>query len=276
MFAKALLPGDEELGKKDDDHKYKPARRSGWAIWNHAFRWRRRRTLLALAGLFVVYYYLSHGGADEYREVLDRQPRYPLGRPSTNVYQAPQTQNYDDDDDGPTGPPPGIHQPKHGESPPHVYTGDIRFYRLAASLRASSSMSEGYEKINRNVLFAMSSLRSVATLLPMACEMSQWNRNHVHVAFMGREDIPVKDLIDINGIDQEKCRVVWHDARPDYTEYVLPLLRLLVGGSSSWCFANSAGSMQDLYLSDLRIQMTNTSSAGIATTRVLSLRSLVP
>ncbi|KAE8828717.1 hypothetical protein PTNB73_06153 [Pyrenophora teres f. teres] len=219
MFAKALLPGDEELGKKDDDHKYRPVRRSGWAIWNHAFRWRRRRTLLALAGLFVVYYYLFNGVSHEYGEVFEGNSRYPLGRPISTVYEKPQTYNNPDDDDEPTGPPPGMHHPKHGESPPRVYGGDVRFYRLATSLRATSSSSEGYENINRNILFAMSSLKSVATLLPMVCEMSQWNRNFVHVAFMGREDIPVKDLIQINGIDREKCQVVWHDARPDYTEY---------------------------------------------------------
>lgn len=54
----------------------------------------------------------------------------------------------------------------------------------------------------------------------MVCEMSQWNRNHVHAAFMGREDIPVDDLLEINGIDKVKCPAVWHDARPDYMEYV--------------------------------------------------------
>ena len=37
---------------------------------------------------------------------------------------------------------------------------------------------------------------------------------------MGREDIPVDDLLEINGIDKVKCPAVWHDARPDYMEYV--------------------------------------------------------
>ena len=66
----------------------------------------------------------------------------------------------------------------------------------------------------------MSNLKSVSTLLPMVCEMSQWNRNHVHAAFLGREDIPLDDLLEINGIDKVKCPATWHDARPDYTEYV--------------------------------------------------------
>ncbi|KAF2626762.1 hypothetical protein BU25DRAFT_411296 [Macroventuria anomochaeta] len=49
--------------------------------------------------------------------------------------------------------------------------------------------------------------------------MSKWNRNWVHAAFLGREDIPLEDVLDINGIDRKKCLAIWHDARPDYTEY---------------------------------------------------------
>jgi hypothetical protein len=49
--------------------------------------------------------------------------------------------------------------------------------------------------------------------------MSKWNRNWVHAAFLGREDIPLDDLLDINGIDRKRCPAIWHDARPDYTEY---------------------------------------------------------
>jgi len=229
MLGKAMLTGDEELGKKDDDHRYKPARRSGWAIWNHTFRWRRRRTLLVVVGLFVVYYYFFGGASDEYGEAIEGRSRYPMGRPITSVYEKPSAYKGGEDDDEPTGPPPGIHHPKHGEQAPHVYDGQIRFYRLASSLRASSSVTEGYEETNRNILFAVSSLKSAAALLPMVCEMSQWNRNHVHVAFMGRDDIPLEHLMEINGIDRAKCQAVWHDARPDYTEYVLPPVRLLSG-----------------------------------------------
>lgn len=224
MFGKAMLPGDEELGKKDDDHRYKPARRSGWAIWNHTFRWRRRRAILAVGGLFLVYYYFLYGTSDDYGVATEGYSRYPLGRPITSVYEKPSADNNDDDDE-PTGAPPGIHPPKHGEQAPHAYDGQIRFYRLATSLRASSSPTGGYEKTNRNIIFAMSSLKSAAALLPMICEMSQWNRNHVHAAFMGRDDIPLEHLLEINGIDQDKCPAVWHDARPDYTEYVPPSVR---------------------------------------------------
>jgi hypothetical protein len=121
-------------------------------------------------------------------------------------------------DEEPKGPPPGLKISKSGEGPQREYSGPIKFYRLAASLHGAS-FTHGYNPINRNVLFAVSNLKSAATLLPMVCEMSRWNRNYVHAAFMGREDIPMKEILEINGIDEEKCPAVWHDARPDYTEY---------------------------------------------------------
>ncbi|KAF1839410.1 hypothetical protein BDW02DRAFT_563952 [Decorospora gaudefroyi] len=212
MLGKMML-GDEELGKKDDDHKYMPARRSGWSIWNHTFRWRRRRIWLAIAALFLVYYFF-HGAADGIDGFSETS--YPLGRPPTPTYGNPSA---DDVDDEPTGPPPGIQKPRRGEKIPHVYDGQIRFFRLAKTLRSAASETAGYDRRNRNVAFAMSSLQSTSKLLPMMCEMSGWNRNHVHAAFMGREDIPLEQLLEINGVDTVKCPVIWHDARPDYMEY---------------------------------------------------------
>jgi hypothetical protein len=210
-----MLPGDEELGKKDDDHRYRPARQSSWSMWNHTFRWRRRRILLAIVGLLVLYY-CFHGSSDDYEDT--NEPRY-RGRPIASTYQKPGA-----NDDEPTGPPPDTQKPRRGDAIPHTYDGPIRFFRLASSLRSSASETGGYEKKNRNILFAMSNLKSASTLLPMVCDMSQWNRNHVHAAFMGREDIPLADLLAINGIDKAKCAAVWHDARPDYTEYVYLLV----------------------------------------------------
>ncbi|KAF2808366.1 uncharacterized protein BDZ99DRAFT_464254 [Mytilinidion resinicola] len=49
--------------------------------------------------------------------------------------------------------------------------------------------------------------------------MAKWNRNNVHLAFMGRDDLPLEDILEINGVDEKKCKVYWHDARPDYSEY---------------------------------------------------------
>ncbi|KAF2845483.1 hypothetical protein T440DRAFT_472614 [Plenodomus tracheiphilus IPT5] len=215
MLGKTLLPGDEELGKKDDDHRFVPARRSAWSGWNHTFRWRRRRNLLLLIALLVVWsLHRSMGGVWAPSEVGGSTS--PPGRPHnpSTTYDKP---TYDNDE--PTGAPPGIAKPHRGETASHTYNGQVRFFRLARTLRPAASRSRGYEKENRNILFAVSSLQSAATLLPMICEMSKWSRNHVHAAFMGRADIGLEDLLEINGIEKEKCSAVWHDARPDFMEY---------------------------------------------------------
>ena len=116
----------------------------------------------------------------------------------------------------PTGAPPGAKTLT--SSLPQVYGGPIRFYRLATTLHDALN-SLGYRSMVRNVVFPVSNLKSASVIFPMACEMARWNRNKVHVAIMGREDIPMEDLLEINGVDKEKCTVFWHDARPDYTEY---------------------------------------------------------
>lgn len=219
MLGKTMLPTDEELGKKDDDHNFKPARRQNGLGWSHAPRWRRKRLLLALLGFCAVSVFL-HYMPDMRAQRADGTKAsynpYTYVRPSRDAAydEAPHAWEVKE----PTGPPPGIRAPRRGESAPHTFDGIYKFYRLAKSLR-SAAHTDGYRKINRNVLFAVSSLKSVSTMLPLLCEMSKWNRNWVHVAFMGREDIALEDLLDINGIDRKKCPAIWHDARPDYTEY---------------------------------------------------------
>lgn len=213
MLGKTMLPTDEELGKKDDDHRYRPARRSNSSIWSSASRWRRRRVLLVLLGFFAI-------------SLVLRNIRAPIllgGRKQTTIFpttSAPKRHSETTlgSEVEPTGPPPGTAWAKNGETP-HTYDGQIKFYRLAKSLRASTSRTDGYNPLNRNVVFAMSSLRSAATLLPMICDMSRWNRNWVHAVFVGREDIPLEKLLEINGVDKNNCSVFMHDARPDYMEY---------------------------------------------------------
>ena len=216
MLGRTMLPTDEELGKKDDDHRYMPARRSNASFWGHTFRWRRKRMLLVVVGLLATYWFLGRA-PDTRPDSLDSSPlNY-----SPFSYTRPSVSSAHDDSipqEEPTGPPPDTKAPRAGQPIPHTYNGEFRFYRLAKTLRGASH-TDGYRKVNRNVLFAMSSLKSASTLLPMVCEMATWNRNWVHAAFMGREDIPLQDLLDINGIDRDKCPAIWHDARPDYSEY---------------------------------------------------------
>lgn len=206
MLGKAMLPGDEELGKKYDDHKYLPARRSGWSIWNHTFRWRRRRLVLAIVGLGVVYMLLS---------ALKGQ-QYPLGQ-SGMQFPGYHQDSYAYDKHEPKGAPPGV---KSVDSTvQHTFDGRIRYYRLAKTLRKAAAQTNGYDDTNRNVVFAMSNLVSASRMLPMICEMARWKRNYVHATLMGRVDIPLQELLTINGVDETTCPASWHDARPDFTEY---------------------------------------------------------
>lgn len=212
MLGKTILPTDEELGKKDDDHK--PGASGRVPLWNFTktpLRWRRRRILLTLVGLYIVYWLFNN--MPDWATLNGTTTS--IRRPIVPMTNEDHTQAYNEE---PAGPPPGLKAPKDGSPPPREYAGQIRFYRLAESLHGAAH-TNGYRPINRNVLFAISNLKSASTLLPMICEMSKWSRNYVHAAFMGREDIPVGALLEINGIDKEKCPAIWHDARPDYTEY---------------------------------------------------------
>jgi hypothetical protein len=77
----------------------------------------------------------------------------------------------------------------------------------------------GQRMANRNVLFAASSLQSVANLMPMACDMAKWDKNYVHLALLGRDALPLEEILEINGVSHEDCSVTFHDGRGDYSEY---------------------------------------------------------
>lgn len=90
----------------------------------------------------------------------------------------------------------------------HWYNGPIKFYELATSLYAINRAKGGTD-FNKNVVFAASNLKSAATLLPLACEMARWKRNDVHFALMGRDEIPIKTLEEVNGITAD-CNIRMH------------------------------------------------------------------
>lgn len=111
----------------------------------------------------------------------------------------------------------------------HNFNGPIQFFQLATSLRSVSG-TKGSEPVNRNVvscfqttlslntdksqLFAASSLKSSAVLLPIACEMAMRERNYVHFAFMGRDEISMEILKAVNGVSM--CKILFHGAfNPD-------------------------------------------------------------
>ena len=100
------------------------------------------------------------------------------------------------------------HPPKDSEAEKHYFDGGIRFYNLAVSLHSISRL-RGHLEVNKNVLFAVSNLRSASELIPIACEMAAWERNDVHFAIMGRDDMALDEIKLLNGID-EGCDVNWH------------------------------------------------------------------
>ncbi|KAF2199889.1 hypothetical protein GQ43DRAFT_442061 [Delitschia confertaspora ATCC 74209] len=204
MLGRTLFATDEELGKRDDDHK--PKRSHPYNALRAPLRWRRRRILVTVVVLYLFYLvirnFTAFGNGDG--QFLSMQP--------VNDQTSAPTSSEE-----PTGAPPGIKAPRDNSPPSTSYSGAIRFYKLAPTLHEAASL--GYRGIQKNVLFPVSNLKSASALIPMACEMGRRKRNRVHVALMGRSGISMDDLLEINGVDKEECAVMFHDARPDYPEY---------------------------------------------------------
>ncbi|KAI9827153.1 MAG: hypothetical protein M1832_005289 [Thelocarpon impressellum] len=173
-------------------------------------------TVPAAGGLGLLYYLvasLSPGGIGDYAysnltsavsnsDSRNASPPPPRPQQSSNQPQSP-----------PVPPEDG----KVIEPSKHYFNGYIKFYQLASSLQALTKVN-GHELQNQNVLFAAANLKSAALLIPIACEMARWQRNDVHLAFMGRDDLPMLDILAVNGVDKE-CDVTWHDARADFAPY---------------------------------------------------------
>ncbi|KAI6798869.1 hypothetical protein KC363_g2244 [Hortaea werneckii] len=205
---------DEELGKRDDD--FRPKRSSATNSLMQPWQWRKRRLFLVVAVALFVYVFVKNiptdlGPADERLGYTMRRPgQVPRSRPQTGTALGyPKTE--------PVGAPRRPPQ-KDEEADMHYYDGPIRYHRLALSLRGIKR-TKGFALDNRNVLFSVSSLKSAANLIPMACEMARWDRNYVHFALHGRDSLPLQDILDINGVSKEDCPVSFHDARAEYSEY---------------------------------------------------------
>ncbi|KAI4720778.1 hypothetical protein E4T48_02994 [Aureobasidium sp. EXF-10727] len=217
--------GHDYLGKRDDDLGRRTGGQSSqpWS-WSTALRMRRRRLAMGLLGAFLIWLFIHNiptdlGSVDQRMGHALRPGHRVDGvefgyRPPTRPAPAAARPNTASKE--PTGPPPKTHS--DGVQENHYYAGPIKFYRLARSIQAIAR-TMGHRKDNRNVLFAASSLRSAANLLPMACEMAHVDKNFVHFTLMGREAIPLEDVLEINGLDRDSCDIFFHDARCDFSEY---------------------------------------------------------
>ncbi|EEH10114.1 hypothetical protein HCBG_01759 [Histoplasma capsulatum G186AR] len=207
--------GDEELGKKFDDHGHRtPAHfkpRSATSSWKIP---RRRRVLLTLIGICIVYILFKAVPPSELT-------------PATKPFDAPLNNNdpprpgdpgqREEDGGSVSSEPPPKAPPAMDEIPTndsYEYNGPIKFPLLTQSLHSNQALH--YSWYNNAVLFAAANLQALSYLLPLACEMAKEKRNSVHFAVMGRSSVSVKGIQMVNGVDEESCPLFWHDARPDH------------------------------------------------------------
>jgi hypothetical protein len=199
--SKRLFADDEELGKKDDDHRPAQGAMVGSSI--RTWRPRRKRILIGIFALYLLYLFVKYIPTDvpPVSKRVDTRFGTPVGH----------ARSPEPVDPTPSGLPPLMS--KTGTE--HYFDGPIKFYNLGSTLGFGTVSSHP----SRNVLFAASSLKSASHIIPLACDMSKQNRNKVNFAIMGREGISIEDIKQVNGISDGDCPVLWHDARPDYASY---------------------------------------------------------
>lgn len=193
-----IFSGDEELGKKDDDHR--PGKRttipSSWVHRQSMPGFRQRRYFYALIAILFIYLFIKNLPTDIGPNSRTGGPTSPSA--SAQLASRPQP---------PTDQPPRAKAQSDAEK--YYYEGQIKFYKLAVSLHAVVGMA-GYNGANKNVLFAASGLKSASEIIPLACEMAKWKRNNVHFALMGRDDLDISEIQKLNGVNDDDCNIHWH------------------------------------------------------------------
>ncbi|KAL4741982.1 armadillo-type protein [Aspergillus similis] len=190
--SKRLFLADEELGKKDDDHRPKnhPDQRWQPKLWKPP---RRRRNM-----------------PTDIPPARDRL-----------ISNSPSAQHVMPDASVPTG-------LTQSESRPHAksntnekdglyYEGKLQFYNLASTLKLFSDY--GGKNPPSATVFTAASLASVSDLLPLACRMAIQKINPVHFVLMGRDDVSIEGIQRVNGLNREICPLNWHDARVDHARW---------------------------------------------------------
>ncbi|EFX05988.1 hypothetical protein CMQ_4057 [Grosmannia clavigera kw1407] len=201
----SLFLSDVELGKKDDDHKTSKGGVSSvrmlvpTAARVHPRKFLKRLLFATIAG-FVIYTFIRNIPSD----VGVRDRRRPVyGQPATGFSAGAQVPlSEQDGDETRTG--------ADGEDiSVFTYNGPIdRLSRLFPSLRTLGSTRSSL-LVNKHVLFVAASLKSTTALLPIACQMGSELRNHVQFAVVGRNEIDIEELEQMNGID-DSCRITFH------------------------------------------------------------------
>ncbi|KAL5601193.1 hypothetical protein BROUX41_005998 [Berkeleyomyces rouxiae] len=222
----------DDLGKKDDDlPRQMPASHS--ATWSPYPRLPARRSALRRLAILVF------GGACLFALFKTLTMRHDSvdspfhqGAPMHDLAQSSHLTAFWHGQ-LPGTPPPRQHgDPVPGASPKHeksatgavsqqvvqyeqTYNGPLRFAELGLTL-LNMRKTGGTLVRNKNVLFAAGSYKSAAALIPLACQMSEELKNYVHFALLTKDEMSLDDLKQVNGV-RDTCKVIFHDARPDYT-----------------------------------------------------------
>ncbi|KKA22247.1 Uncharacterized protein T310_3718 [Rasamsonia emersonii CBS 393.64] len=197
-LSRRAFVADEELGKKDDDRRPVPGRVKAPSLPTWRFP-RRRRLLLILIGVYLLYLFFKHMPTDLPPAIERYDPRFATGQSGWST-QSP----------GSAGRPPPRDKDAVSDAEKYYYNGPVRYPHLAQSLyRARQSLR--HPEDNSGVLFAASDLQSVADLIPLACEMARQRINTVHFALMGRDEVSIEGIQRVNGISDENCPLYWHD-----------------------------------------------------------------
>src|ERR1700761_6920935 len=230
-------PPGEEQGKKDDNHKSGAS--SQWMVGlKTILRVRRRRLILFTLAICTIWFLFTHrlqdilyGHHDNEEEFIQANPHGGDFKVVTNgnprefggkdyLESVPGSRNDKSTDDRTSARRPfnGKIPDRSKDATDHYYEGQIKFYALPPTIHSINRM-DGFQSKNRNVLFAAANLRSVAALIPSACAMAKQANSNVHMAFMGRDELPVEEILRVNGVDKRSCQVYFHDARPDFASY---------------------------------------------------------
>lgn len=155
-----LFDGDEELGKRDDDHRPGGKKNPLGLAWQHrripVVHGPHRRTLKKMAwgilAFVALYYFFKNMPTD----LEQPRARPNFARPSEELYMRQPARS---------SPPAYASKPSKEETPPapiHDFNGPIKFYELASSLHAVAR-AKGSELINANVV------RLVLQMLTVIC-----------------------------------------------------------------------------------------------------------
>ena len=168
---------------------------------------RPRRLLLIVVGLYLLYLFFKNMPTDlapaveRYDPELARARRNPQ-KPLAPVRGTTPPQN---------PPVPGeIIQDIGKSKDADDHDGDIELVTLTESLMRLPKLGPEAPFVSRSVVFAGSDLSSISDLIPLACQMAHWKKNVVNFVLMGRSEVSIDGIRQVNAVDDVNCPILWH------------------------------------------------------------------